>query len=121
MPLPLSSTVMVAKPSPAMAESRMRPPSPVYLEALFSRLATTCERRAKSPSSHTGRALTSTERRCSRASIIGRTVSTLCATILESSTVSRVQLSAYIEHAVSRGAPYHVAGNEGIFIGNRHP
>ena len=35
----------------------------------------------------------------------------------EASTVPRVQLAAYIEHAVAQGLPYKVAGNEGIVIG----
>ncbi|TMK66980.1 MAG: NADH-quinone oxidoreductase subunit M [Actinobacteria bacterium] len=39
----------------------------------------------------------------------------------EASTVSRVQLAAYIEHAVAQGLPYKVAGNEGIFIGSHQP
>ena len=88
MPVPLSRTVMVASPSPASATSSMRPPSPVYLAALLSRLATTCDSRAKSADSHTGAGGTDTLRVWARASISGRAVSTLCETMRASSTGS---------------------------------
>ena len=49
MPMPLSDTVNTAASSTSSSESRISPPSGVYLVALSSRLPTTVSSRARSP------------------------------------------------------------------------
>ena len=73
MPTPLSPTSTTTSPPSRRAESRIRPPSGVYLAALVRRLTSTCSSRDGSASTGSGPGPTSTSSACRRASICGRT------------------------------------------------
>ena len=61
MPMPLSFTEITTSVPSRTAESEMRPPGPVNLQALLSRLASIWDRRTGSASTQSGSAVSATE------------------------------------------------------------
>ncbi len=88
MPTPLSRTLITAWPWRSVSASSIEPPSSVYLPALLSRLATTWDRRAKSPRSTTGASGTVAWSWWRRLSRNGFAVSIACATTARRSSGS---------------------------------